>query len=367
MKRKSILFNFSSAKLGGGKYILENFIKHISFFSKNYNCFLVLPKGSNFFIPSQKNITLIESATHVLLNNYIKLPYIIHKLNVNIIINFCDIIIPSRKKQIYFFDWAYLVYDEQYIWKRMNFHDWLYRRIKRILISVQINETDLVFAQTKNMLSRLNTKFILKKSILLPTPICLIQNEFTPKLLDFLDKKVSFIYPASYSPHKNFEILLPLAIKIQEENLPFRIFITIDYNTNSKDFLNKIKRYTPETIVNLGNVKQYDMAYYYSQADALFFPSLLESYGLPYFEAMLLNLPILTSDLDFAIDVCAEVAFYFNPFDVNSIISTMKESQSNVEERNAKIKLGELKVNSLPKWNEALDIFDREINILLKD
>ena len=48
-------------------------------------------------------------------------------------------------------------------------------------------------------------------------------------------------------------------------------------------------------------------------------PTLLESFSATYIEAMFHGKTILTSDLDFARDVCGEAAFYFDPLNPQSI------------------------------------------------
>jgi glycosyltransferase involved in cell wall biosynthesis len=49
--------------------------------------------------------------------------------------------------------------------------------------------------------------------------------------------------------------------------------------------------------------------------DALFFPSLAESYGLPLVEAMVMGLPVVCADLPYAHWLCADQALYFDPAD----------------------------------------------------
>ena len=52
---------------------------------------------------------------------------------------------------------------------------------------------------------------------------------------------------------------------------------------------------------------------------ALFLPTLLESFSVTYLEAMHFGVPVLTSDLDFARFVCGDAAIYFDPWDPGSI------------------------------------------------
>ena len=54
-------------------------------------------------------------------------------------------------------------------------------------------------------------------------------------------------------------------------------------------------------------------------------PTLLESYGFPYIEAIFYKKHIFTSKLDLSVEVCQDMAYYFNPNDIKSIICSFKE------------------------------------------
>ena len=57
-------------------------------------------------------------------------------------------------------------------------------------------------------------------------------------------------------------------------------------------------------------------------------PTLVESFGLIYLEALMFRLPILTSDRDFAHWMCRDLALYFDPMDPVSIVNTIEATQS---------------------------------------
>jgi glycosyltransferase involved in cell wall biosynthesis len=95
----------------------------------------------------------------------------------------------------------------------------------------------------------------------------------------------------------------------------------------------------------------------------LLMPTLLESYGNPYAEAMYHNKTIITSDLDFAKDVCGDAAFYFDPLDENSILATIKQAFSDNQRRSTKVEEGNIRFSKLltpvqvfKRYNELLEI-----------
>ncbi|ENP8456974.1 glycosyltransferase [Photobacterium damselae] len=120
---------------------------------------------------------------------------------------------------------------------------------------------------------------------------------------------VSFNYP-----HKNLSVISSVGKYLESKGFSFVFVVTIDegdYNKLSDEF----KKYT----YNLGKVNLSDCKSVYKYSDALFLPTLIECFTVSYLEAFYTRKPILTSDLDFANEICGEAAFYFDPYNLNSI------------------------------------------------
>ena len=71
--------------------------------------------------------------------------------------------------------------------------------------------------------------------------------------------------------------------------------------------------------MNLGPVEPQAIPACFANCEALLFPTRLESFSATYLEAMASGLPVLTSDLDFAREVCGEAALYFDPWSSESM------------------------------------------------
>jgi len=82
-------------------------------------------------------------------------------------------------------------------------------------------------------------------------------------------------------------------------------------------------------IENIGPIHQESLGAYFRNMDALIMPTLLESFSGSYLEAMHFGLPILTSDLDFAHEVCGESVIYFDPWNVETIKDAILKLKSN--------------------------------------
>lgn len=142
-------------------------------------------------------------------------------------------------------------------------------------------------------------------------------NEFYIKLPAKNENIFRFLYIAHNHPSKNIGIINEILKEYDGNNIEF--ILTLDSNS-----LKKIFPILPKQVINLGPVPLNSCPSLYAQCDAIFAPTLLETFTAVYPEAMKMKKPILTSNLSFATDICNSAALYFNPLDVNDIIKTIK-------------------------------------------
>jgi len=122
-----------------------------------------------------------------------------------------------------------------------------------------------------------------------------------------------FVYIAHNHVSKNLRVINEVLPFLKEYNIKF--VLTIE----QPDFLSLFTKFR-DKIINLGSVSLKSCPSVYHQCDALFAPTLLETFSAAYPEAMKMGLPILTSDYTFAKDICADTALYFDPLDPNDIV-----------------------------------------------
>jgi len=104
------------------------------------------------------------------------------------------------------------------------------------------------------------------------------------------------------------------------------------------------------------------MGAHFRNVDGMLMPSLLESFSTTYVEAMATNVPILTSDLDFAHSSCGDVASYFDPFDTKSIKNSIVEFRDNTDLRFDLAKAGAIRVISKENtWDDIANIVINEV------
>lgn len=118
-----------------------------------------------------------------------------------------------------------------------------------------------------------------------------------------------FFYPAAGYRHKNHPLIGRMATAEQPPEGFGRLLLTLEPAEVG------IVDLDIPWLHNAGRLSPQHCLQTYRQVDALFFPSLAESYGLPLVEAMVLGLPVVCSDLPFARWLCEDQAIYFDPQD----------------------------------------------------
>ena len=134
------------------------------------------------------------------------------------------------------------------------------------------------------------------------------------------------LFLATYYAHKNHAILLPLISELRRRGLAERVhfFLTLDGNRRPAEgaLLRTLEPHR-DVVTNLGRLPSNSVASALVAADALFLPTLVETFGLIYLEAMACGTQILTADLDFARWMCHDLALFFDPTDPVSIADSI--------------------------------------------
>ena len=193
------------------------------------------------------------------------------------------------------------------------------------------NNADLYVVQTEDMKNRFS-KFINKYKEKISVVSSKYHSVFKKEVkeLNLFPKKESnefwFVTISAYYPHKRLDIINELVEILKERNLKIKFILTLPNEVLENKF-QKSKEY----IINLGPVKLEECPYIYSASDALFLPTLVESFTASYPEAMIMKKPILTSNYSFATSGCKESALYFNPYDVEDVMKQVTKIYSDKE------------------------------------
>ena len=182
------------------------------------------------------------------------------------------------------------------------------------------------------------------------------------------NKNNRLLFLSAGYPHKNHIILPAIAKEIKKRKLTneTHIFITLNPNDKFNKKLLRIVEHYSDCITNLGHLEKNQIPGAYTAATALFIPTLVESFGLIYLEAMRYNCPIITSDRDFSRWICGDLAMYFDPLDATSIVDTIEEfiDKSPLVEYNERVLQ---RLSCFPiSWNEVAKEYLKIINMLIK-
>ncbi|HVU88629.1 MAG TPA: glycosyltransferase [Pirellulales bacterium] len=122
--------------------------------------------------------------------------------------------------------------------------------------------------------------------------------------------------------HKNLEILPELAKELaaRRPDLNFRVVLTLpEQNWLTKEVMARAERLgVTHLLENRGWIPVAQGPDLYRSCDISFLPTLLETFSANYPEAMAMGLPIVTTDLGFAHDVCDDAALYYQPCNARS-------------------------------------------------
>ena len=138
----------------------------------------------------------------------------------------------------------------------------------------------------------------------------------------------TFIFPATAFYYKNHAVILEACRLLAGQHPAFKVWLTIDGTENKyvKGLVARAKKSIPQ-IEFLGFVNREDLFRYYTAADCMIFPSLLESWGLPLTEFACLGKPIICADLPYGRATLAstphDFVAYFDPTDATALAEWM--------------------------------------------
>jgi hypothetical protein len=154
-------------------------------------------------------------------------------------------------------------------------------------------------------------------------------------------QRLRLLYPAAGFEYKNHTLLTSMDAC---RHLQRDTELTVTLNSDEHARLNLPSGW----LRNVGKLEPRDCLELYRQSDALFFPSILESYGLPLVEAMAVGLPVVCADLPYAHWLCEDQAIYFDPLSPTAAWRAIRELQNRLD------------TGWQPDWSQALSKIARD-------
>lgn len=116
---------------------------------------------------------------------------------------------------------------------------------------------------------------------------------------------------SSIAVHKNLCIMVPVSEYLERKYPNFNFRFVLTCKEPPFELPDRLKRH----FLFVGKVDVSECPNLYEQADIMFMPTLMECFTATYPEAMRMEVPIVTTDLEFARGLCGEAASYYSALD----------------------------------------------------
>lgn len=223
-------------------------------------------------------------------------------------------------------------------------------KVMRTLFSANLKFVSYLVVQTDVMKQQILASYpeLVDKVKVIPNPPPNWLSQISIQPRESFSDGLKLFYPAAGYPHKNHRLILEVCQAPNSYEYIHEIIVTLQDNE-----IESLGKKSP-LLNNLGRIFPSKCLEVYGQSDALFFPSLLESYGLPLVEAMTLGLPVICSDLPYARWMCEGEAVYFDPLNPNSALNAIKKMHN------------KLSSGWRPNWNKALSKFPESWSVVVE-
>ncbi|QPF88765.1 glycosyltransferase family 4 protein [Bradyrhizobium commune] len=138
----------------------------------------------------------------------------------------------------------------------------------------------------------------------------------------------SFVVIVSNEPRKNVAAVIRAF-----RNVPQADLVVIGYAGKISRMRNP-----PPNVRFVGYVDEHEKAALIADAHGLIMPSFAEGFGIPIIEALAANTPVLCSDIAVFREVAGELADYFDPFAIESIVASITRVLARQEECRGRIR-----------------------------
>lgn len=118
---------------------------------------------------------------------------------------------------------------------------------------------------------------------------------------------IKLFYPSAFYPHKNHHLLYKLDVLLKKNNII--IYCTIEPPHNYS-----------RNVRCLGSIPFHEVECFYKDIDCLLFLSSFESLGMPLYECIQRNIPIICPDLEYTKNFRSENCIYFNINNIETLI-----------------------------------------------
>jgi len=383
MKKIKIAIIAHNCRGGGAMVGMLNLLKVIKNLAQHEQFLLVCPAGYGYEdvdFPAGSEF-FVYKGSHSPFARYwfetVTLPKIVERYKPDVIFGPGNIGLANPNvPQVLFIKQAYLFYGKKYYpgaTLQWRLRIWaLKSQIKKSL-----PKTDLILCQTTVVQSRFCDVFSYPKEktkvLAFPPPKEIVHKPDieTPGVFGQSSDSFFVFLPTVHMAHRNPDILIPFCERycetIRERKIKFLTTLEPFRSKAARRFLQKVDEMKlGDIIINVGELDRKQMAAFLNHSDILWLPTLLECLSTVYLEAMLVGLPIMAPDLDFARYTCDDAAVYYNPWKLDSIFDTIISLHGNALLREELVCKGKHQLAKRDKFPKSWDNFALEIIETLK-
>lgn len=373
------LINAVNLKYAGGLTVALNFLqclRDMQEFSR-HEFHVLAPPGANYEGIESSSIRVeivperVASPIHRLYLDHLWLSRRVSALYPDVVFSMGNIALPTRRPQAVLFMFPYAIYpEERSVWRLLGPFRQLDYRLRNRVFARRLRFAQLVFPQTRTAEARLRRFYgsRVPRTSVVPAAYTSPSTEAEPAPALPSEPGCKYLLSLTrYYPHKNLEMLIPLALRLRQSGSNLRIVTTVDGSqcTGARNFIESVRKMDlTGWIVNIGTVPFRSVPALYERVHGLLLPTLLESFSSTYPDSMHFKRPIFTSDRDFARDVCGDAAFYFDPLDADSIFETLVRAFSDELCLKSKVEEGSRRMASFPDWPAVSLMYMKELERL---
>lgn len=200
-----------------------------------------------------------------------------------------------------YFHQSILLFDHNWSpFKRKEKTLWFYKNIYPFFVRLFLNERSEIFVQIDYIRDEFARRFNFpKEKIHRVFPHIVIPSADQAEELELDQETINLIYPATPFIYKNHSVLFDALSRIGDRR--FVLYLTCEKEAFQADLSGIDVRF-------LGSLPFSKVLGLYAKADALLFPSYIETFGLPMIEAASFGIPVIASDLPYARQVLGHYA-----------------------------------------------------------
>lgn len=162
---------------------------------------------------------------------------------------------------------------------------------------------------------------------------------------------VTLLTVSSTAVHKNLGIMVPVSEYLERVHPDFRFRFVLTCDEAPFPLPEHLRKH----FVFIGKVDVAECPNLYEQADIMFMPTLMECFTATYPEAMRMEVPIVTTDLEFAHGLCGDAACYYDALNAEAAAEAIYKVATNKEYAKQLVDNGKKQLQKFDNYEQRAD------------